>query len=150
MPHTFTNLLAHLIFSTKNRMPHINQELKPQLFAYMGGILRELHGSALLINGTTDHVHLLVRLPPTIALADALRVLKTNSSRWVHERWPTHANFAWQTGYGVFSVSQSNAEAVRRYIANQEAHHRKVSFQQEMISYLRRNKIEYDEHHIGE
>src|SRR5215813_4901355 len=122
MPHSFTNLLTHIVFSTKGRIPQINQELKPQLLAYMGGIVREIHGAALLINGTADHVHLLVRLPATVALADALRTIKTNSSRWVHERWPGRADFSWQTGYGAFSVSQSNAEAVLHYIAKQEAH----------------------------
>jgi REP element-mobilizing transposase RayT len=149
MAHTFTNLLTHIVFSTKNRTPQIDQELKPQLLAYMGGIAREINGVALLINGTVDHVHLLVRLPATVALADVLRVIKTNSSRWVHEKWPTRSAFAWQIGYGAFSVSQSKAETVLRYIANQEEHHRKVSFQQEMISYLRRNKIDYyDERYI--
>lgn len=150
MAHTFTNLLTHIVFSTKGRMPQIDQELKPQLLAYMGGILRELRGSALLINGTTDHVHLLVRLPPTIALADALRVLKTNSSRWIHEQWSERANFAWQTGYGAFSVSQSNTTTILKYIANQEAHHRKVSFQQETLAYLRRHGIPYDERYLWE
>jgi putative transposase len=150
MAHTFTNLLTHIVFSTKHRTPQIDQELKPQLLAYMGGIVREINGVALLINGTIDHVHLLVRLPATVALADVLRVIKTNSSRWVHEKWPARADFAWQIGYGAFSVSQSNAEAVHRYIANQEEHHRKVSFQQEMITYLRRNKIEYDERYVWE
>jgi putative transposase len=150
MAHTFINLLTHIIFSTKHRAPQIDQELKSQLLVYMGGIVREIRGVALLINGTADHVHLLVRLPATVALADILRVIKTTSSRWVHEKWSTRSDFAWQTGYGAFSVSQSNAEVVLRYIANQEEHHRKISFQQEMVTYLRRNKIEYDERYIWE
>ncbi|MBI3248445.1 MAG: IS200/IS605 family transposase [Deltaproteobacteria bacterium] len=150
MAHSFANLLTHLIFSTKGRFPQIDQDLKPQLTAYMGGIIRELHGIALLIDGTRDHVHLLVRLPPTIALANVLRVLKANSSRWVHKRWPARADFAWQTGYGAFSVSQSNATAVLRYIANQEQHHRQVSFQQEMRTYLHKNKIDRDERSLSE
>lgn len=148
MAHTFTNLLTHIVFSTKHRTPQLDQELKPQLLAYMGGIVRELNGVALLINGTADHVHLLVRLPATLALANVLRTIKTNSSRWVHEKWPARSDFVWQTGYGAFSVSQSNASAVLRYIATQEEHHRKVSFQQEMIAYLRRHGIDYDERHI--
>jgi len=116
----------------------------------MGGIVRELNGVALLINGTADHVHLLVRLPPTVSIADALRVVKTNASRWVHEKWPSRSAFTWQIGYGAFSVSQSSAEAVLRYIANQEEHHRKVSFQQEMLAYLRRHRIPYDERYLWE
>lgn len=129
MPHTFTNLLTHVVFSTKHRAPQIDQELKPQLLAYMGGIVREVNGVALLINGTADHVHLLIRLPATVAIADALRTIKTNSSRCVHERWLARSDFAWQIGYGAFSVSQSNAEAMLQYITSQEEHHRRVSFQ---------------------
>ena len=150
MAHTFTNLLTHVIFSTKDRTPSINVELKPQLFAYMGGIVRECKGVALTVNGIADHVHLLLRLPPTISLAEIMRVLKTNSSRWVHEKWPLHSAFGWQAGYGAFSVSQSNVSAVLHYITNQEEHHRKVSFQEEFIAYLRRHGIEYDERYIWE
>jgi REP element-mobilizing transposase RayT len=150
MAHTFTNLLTHVIFSTKDRVPHIDAELKPDLFAYMGGIVREIDGKALGINGTADHVHLLIKLPPTIAISDAMRVLKTNSSRWVHEQWDSRSAFGWQTGYGAFSVSQSNVPAVLRYIANQEEHHRKVSFQEEFLAYLKKHGIEYDERYIWE
>ncbi len=148
MAHTFANLLAHVIFSTKDRAPFIDAELKPQLFAYMGGIIRECNGTALKVNGTADHVHLLLRLPPSVSIAEAMRVLKANSSRWVHDRWPSHSAFGWQTGYGAFSVSQSNVSAVLRYIADQEEHHRKASFQEEFIAYLRRHGIEYDERYI--
>jgi REP element-mobilizing transposase RayT len=150
MAHTFTNLLTHVIFSTKDRTPSIDAELRPQLFAYMGGIVREHNGTALMVNGTADHVHLLLRLPPTISLAETTRVLRTNSSRWIHEKWPSRSTFGWQTGYGAFSVSQSNVSAVLRYIANQEEHHRKVSFQEEFVAYLRRHGIEYDERYIWE
>jgi putative transposase len=150
MAHTFTSLLTHAIFSTKDRQLSINAELKPQLFAYMGGIVREYTGTALMVNGTADHVHLLLRLPPSVSIAEAMRLLKTNSSRWVHEKWPSRSTFGWQTGYGAFSVSQSNVSAVLRYIANQEEHHRKVSFQEEFIAYLQRHEIEYDERYIWE
>ena len=150
MAHTFTNLLTHIIFSTKDRRLHIDTELQAPLLAYLGAIVRELHGSALTINGTVDHVHLLLRLPATLSLADAMRVIKTNSSRWVHEQWPSRSTFGWQTGYGAFSVSQSNVGAVVRYIAGQEEHHRRVSFQEELITYLRKHGIEYDERYIWE
>jgi putative transposase len=146
MPHTFTNLLTHLIFSTRERAPLIDADLKPKLHAYMGGIVRELKGRPLFINGTADHVHLLVVLPPAVSTSDALRLIKTNSSRWAHDvrRKP----FGWQTGYGAFSVSESNAQAVGRYIANQEAHHRRVSFQEEFVAFLRRHRMEFDERAI--
>ena len=148
MAHTFTNLLTHVIFGTKDRTSSIDAELKPQLFAYMGGIVREYDSTALMVNGTADHVHLLLRLPPSVSIAEAMRVLKANSSRWVHEKWPSHSTFGWQTGYGAFSVSQSNVSAVLRYIVNQEEHHRKVSFQEEFVTYLQRHGIEYDGRYI--
>jgi REP element-mobilizing transposase RayT len=146
MPHTFTNLLTHIVFSTKERVPVINAELRPQLHAYMGGIVRELQGTALIINGMADHVHLLVGLPPALSLSDALRVLKANSSRWLHET--RRAPFNWQAGYGAFSVSQSNVLAVTEYIAHQEEHHRKMTFQEEFIALLRKHNIEFDERYI--
>lgn len=150
MAHTFTNLLTHIIFSTKDRLPHIDADLKAQLYPYMVGILRELDGKTSIINGTSDHVHLLVQLPPVLSLSDAMRILKTNSSKWVHDRWPARSKFAWQTGYGAFSVSKSNADAVARYIADQEEHHQKKTFQEEFVEYLKRHEIEYDERYIWE
>jgi len=150
MAHTFTNLLTHIVFSTKDRLPQIEDDLKAQLCPYMGGILRELDGKASIINGTSDHVHLLVQSPPVLALSDAMRVLKTNSSKWVHERWPARDKFGWQTGYGAFSVSKSNADAVSRYIADQAEHHLKKTFQEEFLEYLRKHEIEYDERYIWE
>src|SRR4051812_419240 len=98
MAHTFTNLLTHIIFSTKDRAPLIDAELKPELHAYLGGMMREAKGKAYSINGTTDHVDLLVSLPPTVALSDAMRFVKGNSSRWVNERWTARRNFGWQIG----------------------------------------------------
>ena len=128
MPHTYTSLLVHIIFSTKDRRPYLDAELRPRLFPYMGGILRELGGTPILVNGPDDHVHALTALPPTRSLSDVMRVLKTNSSRWVHEQWPARRDFAWQSGYGAFTVSRSNVDEVERYIAGQEEHHRHVTF----------------------
>jgi putative transposase len=105
MSHMYTSLLSHCIFSTKDRAPEIDEELRPQLFAYMGGIARSIDCAALLINGVADHVHLLLSLPATLSMADAMRLIKTNSSKWVHEQWPARSGFAWQSGYGAFSVS---------------------------------------------
>ena len=150
MAHTFTNLLSHVIFSTKDRKPTIDLELKPQLLAYMTGIVREIDGKVYSINAVPDHVHMLVNLPATLALSDAIRLVKTNSSRWVHKTWKSRKAFAWQTGYGAFSVSRSNVSAVARYITDQEMHHRKVSFQEEFLSYLKRHEIPYDPRYIWE
>ncbi len=148
MARSCTNMLAHIIFSTKERAPLIRPDLAPRLFAYLGGIVRELRGVALAINGTPDHVHVLARLPSTLSVADFLRVLKTNSARWVHENWPIHKSFGWQLGYGAFRVSESNVPAVSAYVAGQEEHHRKVSFQEEFLAHLKKNHIEVNERYL--
>jgi REP element-mobilizing transposase RayT len=147
MAQTFTNLLTHIIFSTKERVSSIRPEFQSDLHAYLGGIIRNLEGQALRVNGMPDHVHLLVWLPPTVAIAEALRVLKANSSRWVHDS-PGRSSFAWQAGYGAFSVSQSNVSGVVRYLQEQERHHRRMSFQEELLAFLKKNHIAYDERTI--
>jgi REP element-mobilizing transposase RayT len=144
MPHTFTCLLVHVIFSTKDRAPDLSPELAARLFPYMGGIVREGKGTALIINGPADHVHLLLSIPATVSIADMLRVLKANSSRWVHEQFPGRKRFGWQAGYGAFTVSGSRLDDVRNYIASQEEHHRKVSFQEEFLALLRKHGLDYD------
>ena len=146
MAHTAGNIVVHLIFSTKARQPLITSGLRDDLFAYLGGIVREMQGVALIINGTADNVHMLVRIRPAQSAAEVARVVKANSSRWVRGKGNT--DFAWQTGYGAFSVSESNVPAVSRYIANQEEHHRKRSFQQELVGFLKKNRIPYDERYI--
>ncbi len=146
MAHTVGNLVIHLIFSTKERQPQIVPEFRADLFAYLGGIARELRSTALIVNGTTDHVHMLVRLSPCQSVADFARVVKTNSSRWVRTKWT--AQFAWQTGYGVFSVSESNVGEVKNYIVNQEEHHKKRSFEEELLMFLKKNNVSYDEKYI--
>ena len=147
MAHTYTNLLTHVIFSTKDRKSLIIPTLHDDLLAYMGGILRELGGALRAANARPGHVHLLCSLPPTPATADALRLVKTNSSRWVH-RTRNALEFDWQTGYGAFSVSQSLAAAVVRYIRDQEKHHRRMTSQEELIAFLKKNGITYDERYL--
>lgn len=127
-------------------MPLIGPGLRSDLHAYMGGIIRELGGHALTINGTADHVHLLIAMPPAIAVADAARVIKANSSKWVREKH-VH-NFGWQTGYGAFSVSQSMVSEVTKYITRQESHHQKVTFQEELVAFLKKHNVAYDERYI--
>ena len=144
MAHTFTNIVIHALFSTKARRPYLDAELKQELFPYMGGIIGKLNGQSLLINGPSDHVHLLFVQPAALGLAELMEKVKANSSRWVKERWPQRARFAWQTGYTAFSVSQSRVEAVRTYIRNQEQHHRKRSFQEELVAFLKQHGIAYD------
>jgi putative transposase len=138
MAHTSANVLVHIVFSTKRRNPSIAVDMKGDLCAYLGGIVRETGGVALIINAMADHVHLLARIPPAHGIAEVVRIVKANSSRWAHEKWPQHRGFAWQTGYGAFSVSQSNVAAVTKYIAEQERHHRTTSFQDEYLQFLRK------------
>ena len=148
MSHTYSNLLTHVVFSTHERAPYIADAIRDDLYAYMGGIVRELRGTAIVIGGTNDHVHMLLRLPCEMAIADCLRLVKTNSSRWVHEKWPERRTFAWQTGYGAFSVSESGYSRVVEYIRGQEGHHRKMSFRDEFILLLRKHGIEFDERYL--
>src|SRR3974377_619673 len=142
--HTFTSLLVHVIFSTRNRMPELSPELANRLFPYMGGIVKERQGGPLVVNRAADHVHLLLSLPAGESIAALLRVLKTNSSRWVHEQFPQRRLFGWQAGYAAFTVSGSRREEVRRYIVTQQEHHRKVSFEDEFAAFLRKHGLAYD------
>ena len=146
MAQTCSNIVVHLIFSTKLRQPLIAAEISSDLFAYLGGIVRELRGTALIVNGTCDHVHMLMRIRPVHSVAEITRIVKANSSGWIRKKG--HKEFAWQAGYGVFSVSESNVPAVAKYIAGQEEHHRKRSFQEEFVAFLKKNKVAYDERYI--
>jgi putative transposase len=148
MSQSFTNLLYHIIFSTKERRPIITIDNQPRLYEYIGGIVRGTGGIALGINGTEDHVHLLAKLPPDRALSDVLRELKSNATGWMHNVFPRLADFSWQRGYGAFTVSQSNLKQAQRYLARQKDHHRKVSTRNEFINFLKANRIEYDERYI--
>ncbi len=148
MSHTYTYLATHIVFSTKDRLPAITSDFKPKLWAYMNGIIANIGGKALAINGMPDHTHLLVLLPPTVALAEVLRTLKANSSKWVHENQREHAKFAWQSGYAAFSVSKSGIEDVVRYIETQEEHHRRFSYQDELLALLHKHDVEYDPRYI--
>ena len=148
MSRTFSQLFTHIVFSTKDRTPLIVPDLKPELHAYLGGLTRELKGKALTINGMEEHVHLLVSLPPAISISHALRFIKTNACKWVHEKWPPRSAFAWQLGYGAFSVSKSNVPEVMDYIRTQEEHHQKFNYQEEFLGLLRKHGIEYDERYV--
>jgi putative transposase len=125
MPHTSGNILLHFTFSTQGRRPLIKPEFRDDLFAYLGGIIREMDGTALIINGEVDHVPMLIRVRPAHSAAEIVRVVKANSSRWMRQKHS--ARFGWQTGYGVFSVSESNVATVTAYIAGQEEHFRNSS-----------------------
>jgi len=150
MAHTFTHLLTHIIFSTKDRAPLLDVDLKPRLIPYLGGIIRAHDGKALIINGPTDHVHILASLAAKHSLSDLMRELKADSSGWVHKNVPNQKEFAWQIGYGAFSVSYSNLAEVEKYIADQEEHHKCISFQEEFMAFLKKHEIQYDERFLWE
>ena len=147
MPHTFSSLLFHCIFSTKDRRPVIAPELRPRLWAYLGGIAREHGMKALGVGGTGDHVHLLLSLPATQALATAMRRVKAGSSRWMHETGG-QPGFAWQEGYGAFSIGRAQVPVTLAYIARQEEHHRQRDFRAEFIAILKKHGIAYDARYV--
>jgi len=147
MAHSFVCNFAHIIFSTKERLPLLNPDIRPRLFEYMGGTVRGLDGTSILINGVEDHVHILAILDQKRALSDFMRDLKSASSTWVKQTFNS-PSFGWQTGYAAFSVSKSIVPAVKAYLANQEEHHRHVTFQEEYLKFLKRHDIEYDERFV--
>lgn len=148
MSHSYTKLLYHCVFSTKDRKRQIKPDIRHGLYAYIAGILERHEGRLIRAGGTEDHVHLLFELRPTTALADIIRLLKTNSSKWVHESFPEARSFRWQTGYAVFTVSRSSVDAVLHYIEDQEAHHRSRSFDDEYREFLRRHTVTFDERFV--
>jgi REP element-mobilizing transposase RayT len=148
MPDSYTNLLYHIVFSTKERRRLITPEYQMRLYDYVGGVLRSLGGISLELNGTEDHIHILAKLRPDCALSDVLRDLKSNATGWMHEVFPSLKHFSWQRGYGAFTVSQSNVDEVRRYIGRQKEHHRRVSFRDEFIQFLNANDIQYDDRFV--
>jgi putative transposase len=148
MAHTFTNLLFHVIFGTADHKSTIDAEWRGEAHAYIGGIIREIGGTALAVNGIADHVHIITKLPPTIAISDALRVIKTNSSKWIRDH--RRSKFAWQKGFSAFSVSESAVASVLLYVQGQEEHHRKRTFAEEYIEFLVKNGIQYDPRYVFE
>jgi putative transposase len=148
MPGTYTKLLYHIVFSTKERARLMTTDLQPRLHEYLGGIVRGEKGVAYQIGGTLNHVHLLVRWRTDESLATLLRNIKSHSSLWVHQTFPHLQSFRWQEGYGAFTVSQSQSNVVERYIMNQERHHHKKTFEEEFIELLKAHEVEYDERYI--
>ena len=129
-------------------MPCITSDMRGELYAYMAGILRSLNSTAIQIGGVTDHVHLLIRLSHHLSLSDVVRVLKSNSARWLHQKSECYKSFAWQTGYGAFTVSEPRLNVLVSYIANQQKHHSKISFRDKFLEFLNENRIKYDERYL--
>jgi len=144
----YTNLVTHIVFSTKYRKNLITPQLEPDLYKYIGGIIKNKGGVQLEIGGIPDHIHILAVLPPVISVSDMLRFIKSNSSKWVNEQPYCVDRFRWQTKYGAFSVSESQIPNVRRYIQNQKEHHQKSTFQEELIQLLEKHGINFDEKYL--
>ena len=148
MPATYSRILLHFVFSTKQRSRMITADLQSRLYAYIGGIVRDEKGALYEIGGMPDHVHLLIRWRTDESVATLMRNVKSHSSLWVHQTFPTMSAFAWQEGYGVFSVSESQIEMVHNYIRNQEHHHHVTTFEEEFVAFLKAHNVEYDERYI--
>ena len=145
MSHSYSQNHVHLVFSTKNREKRISKEFQPRLWAYMAAICKNHEMLTFAIGGMEDHVHILFRLPPTLTLVRAVTLVKANTSKWINEKGK---RFAWQEGYGAFSVSSSNVSTVVKYIDSQEAHHRKRGFEQEFVGLLKKHGVQFDPKYV--
>lgn len=148
MANTYTSLHYHVVFSTKNRVAHLTPEIQQRVWPYIGGVARKHKMTALQVGGFDDHIHALVMAPPTLAPSQIAQYLKGDSSKWIHETFPKLRDFAWQEGYGAFTVSKSNLESVVSYIQKQREHHQQRSFQEEYLDFLQKHGVEYDERYV--
>ena len=150
MGQSLAKNVIHLIFSTKDRRLLLDDSVRDSLHAYLAGIFKEQDSPCLAINSIADHVPILFSLNKNAALSEVIMQIKKGSSRWIKTQGPQYADFGWQNGFGAFSVSQSSIANVREYIANQAAHHRKVTFQEELRAFLKRHQVAYDERYLWE
>jgi REP element-mobilizing transposase RayT len=148
MANSFISMNIHFVFSTKKRKKLISKEMQQQLWPYIGGIARQNGMVAYAIGGIEDHIHLLLSIPANMSSSKAMQLIKSGSSKWVHETFPDKSGFRWQTGFAAFSVSNSNTERIIRYIQNQEKHHKAVAFQREYLNFLKNSGINYDERFV--
>jgi REP element-mobilizing transposase RayT len=148
MPGTYSQLLLHIVFSTKGRAPWITHQVADRLYPYIGGIIRAERGVLYDIGGVEDHVHMYLRWRPDGSVSDLMRTVKARSSKWLHDEFPSLREFAWQEGYSVFSVSKSQEGAVKAYIAGQAEHHKREDFKSELRRVLRAHAIEFDEKYV--
>ena len=150
MSQSLAKVIVHIIYSTKNREPWLkNSDLRAELYAYNASILKdEVDSPAILINGVEDHIHILCQLSRRFPIMNVLKASKTETSKWIKKKDPALKEFQWQGGYGIFSVSESNVEQVKRYITNQQEHHRKMTFKDEFREICRRHGVEIDERYV--
>ena len=148
MPQSYCDLLYHIVFSTKSHRTWLKDDIDARLHEYIGGAIRSEGGIALIVNGTEDHIHLLAKIRQDKAVSEVVRAIKANSSKWIHKTFANCKDFAWQAGYGAFTVSVSQLQKVREYIQNQEEHHKKVSFREEFIALLKLHGVEFNERYL--
>jgi len=148
MANTYSSLHYHLVFSTKNRVAYLTPDIEQRVWAYIGGVARKHKMNALQVGGFDDHIHALVMAPPILSPSQIAQYLKGDSSKWIHETFPELRDFAWQEGYGAFTVSKSNLESVAGYIEKQREHHQQRTFQEEYLDFLQKHGIEYDERYV--
>ena len=148
MTHSYRLHYFHLIWSTRQRLPHIAPDVQSRLYPYLGAITRNHSGKLLEIGGMSDHVHLLIELSLLDKFSHFIRDLKASSSQWIHKNFPNLHDFAWQEGYGSFSVSYSALQHVQKYIQNQEQHHATMSFEEEYLKFLKHHHVKYDERFV--
>jgi len=148
MPQSLSSILIHVVFSTKNREPLLTPQIEAELYPYMASIFKALESPALIINGTSDHLHTLLSLSRVMTIADLVEEVKTGSSKWIKTKGKQFHNFHWQSGYGAFSIGQSQVPGVRRYIRRQKEHHRRMTFQDEYRKFLNAYEVEYDERYV--
>ncbi|MGB7925701.1 MAG: IS200/IS605 family transposase [Pyrinomonadaceae bacterium] len=148
MANTYSSLCYHVIFSTKNRDAFIKREIEDRVWAYIGGVARKHNMMALQVGGIEDHVHALVIAPPVYSPSQIAQFLKGESSKWIHEEFPPLRGFAWQDGYGAFTVSKSHIPDAIDYIKNQREHHRQRSFEEEYLSFLKKHGVKYDDRYL--
>jgi len=138
----------HITFSTKNRRPFIDKNISAELFSYLGGICKNKECNPIIIGGHKDHVHILCLLSQKIALMNLIEQIKSHSSKWIKTKGKQYQNFYWQRGYGGFSVNPTEIEIVKKYIQNQENHHKKMTLKDEYLAFLKKYKIDYDERYV--
>lgn len=148
MPQSLVKNYVHLVWSTKNRAPLIDKNIKEELYAYMAGISNKLESQVIQIGGIEDHVHILCKLSRKIAMMKLVEEIKSHSSKWIKSKGVSYQNFYWQNGYGGFSVNPKEIDVVINYIKNQEEHHKKRTFQEEYRMFLNQYKMEFDERYV--
>ena len=148
MPNTYTQIYIHTVFSVKNRISLINPQWKDELYKYITGIIQNHNHKLIAINGMPDHLHVFIGLKPDQSLSDLMQDIKGNSSKWINEKGFVKGKFEWQSGFGAFSYSDSQVDAVVKYIINQEEHHKKKTFIQEYTEFLEKFKVSFDARYI--